>query len=633
MATWTGGGDGVHWSDANNWGGTPLVNGDSLYFNLSSQLDCENDITDIQISGISADVNAYNLNINGTSKIILSGSVSGSGDGDSGRTLNVNCPVSVTSSISLSQGMNYCRVILQDVVSGSGNIDCSGSESSVGHYSTSTYSGTITLNGSGSNASAFPSASYIINNSGYISTGVDCIVVGSFLANSQASIGSYSGAKLEFRGSFTAYSDISISGIVIVSSGYGFNSLECTGYINAQYGAEFICNRTITVGTVDCSYGGVLEPSNGSAGGTLSGSTTFALAYSNTKLRLRLHGNGSSANSKLQGNNIYLGSTILEVTEYLEPTSGSVFTICEAGYISDQFDVGLDGSTFTQQGRTFRINYLGESGNGHTSVTLTDITTVTTTKTWTGLGSSNNWSDSGNWDAGVPVNGDDIIIPETTPRNTSNNDLTNLVINNITFPYISTNAPTFTLTGNNLFISGNFSNNRFATYLNINLNIEFTTNSSTISSFDSNTTFNGKLHSGENVDILMYSNIDINGECSWLGEWSLNDNYINLNSSNLTYPANPSHLTYKKFQGVVGTTYLYLSGSLGITNYIPSIGNVYTVLDFGGGIFGEFSGLPDGTIIPLSGGNLRINYTGTTVTLTDVEGGGLVVNSKMMMMF
>ena len=33
------------------------------------------------------------------------------------------------------------------------------------------------------------------------------------------------------------------------------------------------------------------------------------------------------------------------------------------------------------------------------------------TDTWTGLGATQNWSDAGNWNAGVPVNGDTVVLP------------------------------------------------------------------------------------------------------------------------------------------------------------------------------------------------------------------------------
>ena len=50
------------------------------------------------------------------------------------------------------------------------------------------------------------------------------------------------------------------------------------------------------------------------------------------------------------------------------------------------------------------------------------------TRTWTGLGTTNNWSDGGNWSGGVaPVNGAALVWGATsTARLSSNNDISGL---------------------------------------------------------------------------------------------------------------------------------------------------------------------------------------------------------------
>src|SRR5437660_348152 len=54
--------------------------------------------------------------------------------------------------------------------------------------------------------------------------------------------------------------------------------------------------------------------------------------------------------------------------------------------------------------------------------------------TWTGLGTTNNWSDAGNWIEGTPA-GDPsatLILP-AAPRQTNTNDLADVTIHSMTF--------------------------------------------------------------------------------------------------------------------------------------------------------------------------------------------------------
>jgi autotransporter-associated beta strand protein len=46
-----------------------------------------------------------------------------------------------------------------------------------------------------------------------------------------------------------------------------------------------------------------------------------------------------------------------------------------------------------------------------------------TTRTWTGAGATDNWSDAANWDSGVPAAGDMLVFPAGAARKTNTNDL------------------------------------------------------------------------------------------------------------------------------------------------------------------------------------------------------------------
>jgi fibronectin-binding autotransporter adhesin len=75
-----------------------------------------------------------------------------------------------------------------------------------------------------------------------------------------------------------------------------------------------------------------------------------------------------------------------------------------------------------------------------------------TTHTWTGGGSSANWSDAANWTDGAPSNGDNLIFSGTMRQINTNNLLTS--VGTVTF-----NEGGYTLAGNNLTLNGNIGNN------------------------------------------------------------------------------------------------------------------------------------------------------------------------------
>jgi len=81
-----------------------------------------------------------------------------------------------------------------------------------------------------------------------------------------------------------------------------------------------------------------------------------------------------------------------------------------------------------------------------------------TTHTWTGGGTTTNWSEAANWTGGAPIASGDVIFNNNV-KTTSVNDLAaDLVLNSISF---STGAGTgaFTFTGNRITLGGNITNN------------------------------------------------------------------------------------------------------------------------------------------------------------------------------
>ena len=78
------------------------------------------------------------------------------------------------------------------------------------------------------------------------------------------------------------------------------------------------------------------------------------------------------------------------------------------------------------------------------------------TDTWTGLGATTNWSDSGNWSNGVPQANDDLVFaadPSSSASITSNDDLSGTVFNSITISGVNDERNTGDFTGGPLTLS------------------------------------------------------------------------------------------------------------------------------------------------------------------------------------
>jgi hypothetical protein len=92
--------------------------------------------------------------------------------------------------------------------------------------------------------------------------------------------------------------------------------------------------------------------------------------------------------------------------------------------------------------------------------TSAPVTTPAVTDTWTGAGSNSNWSTASNWSNGVPATNYSLIFnlaPNTSSGElTSNNDLTGLTLNSLTFEGGTPNAhgdEEISLTGNPISLS------------------------------------------------------------------------------------------------------------------------------------------------------------------------------------
>ncbi|MGE3074754.1 MAG: hypothetical protein AB7N24_01385 [Dehalococcoidia bacterium] len=86
---------------------------------------------------------------------------------------------------------------------------------------------------------------------------------------------------------------------------------------------------------------------------------------------------------------------------------------------------------------TMLVLAIGVLAGGHSA-------TAVSTRTWTGLGTSDNWSDAANWDSGVPVAGDSLVFPGSASRKENTNNLAP----NLSFDTVTFSGSGYTIDGN-----------------------------------------------------------------------------------------------------------------------------------------------------------------------------------------
>jgi fibronectin-binding autotransporter adhesin len=110
--------------------------------------------------------------------------------------------------------------------------------------------------------------------------------------------------------------------------------------------------------------------------------------------------------------------------------------------------------------------------------------------TWTGAGSSPNWSVAANWSLGTPVNGQALCFPaHPNPPTTVVDDIAGLSVNNIT------NLANYTVTGESLTVAGALTGNNFEISLQNPIVLSGVV---TVTGF----TFDGPIHGTGSLDVL-----------------------------------------------------------------------------------------------------------------------------------
>jgi len=148
------------------------------------------------------------------------------------------------------------------------------------------------------------------------------------------------------------------------------------------------------------------------------------------------------------GGAVTLGNSVLDVKAlFASQPSGDNFIVINktsAGPVQGNFKNLPEGATLMIKGVPFRISYIGGDGNDV-------VLRVPSTRTWSGGGTTNNWSEGANWVGGIaPVSGSDLIFPSGAARNTTN---TNDFATGTTFNSIAFNGGGYILNGNGIVLA------------------------------------------------------------------------------------------------------------------------------------------------------------------------------------
>jgi fibronectin-binding autotransporter adhesin len=250
-------------------------------------------------------------------------------------------------------------------------------------------------------------------------------------------------------------------------------------------------NGTI-VGTVALNAGSTIVPGTG---GTTIGTLSTGAVTCNASATYSVNIDGTT-NDLVASTGAFACNGTLTIASVANPISGQVYTIASGTPVTGTFTGKANGAIFTEQSRNFLIQYTS------TTVTLTDVTTLSNVKMWDGGGGDNNWNTGANWVGDVaPIAGDDLVFAGSTRLAPDNNYGANTSFRSITF---ASNAGNFVLgsTGaNTIELSGGSAAIRSSTTsgtITLNLPITFSTAAPTITTTSGGTV----LFGGTSTSIL-----------------------------------------------------------------------------------------------------------------------------------
>ncbi|MDD5562708.1 MAG: hypothetical protein PHQ91_03260 [Thermoanaerobaculaceae bacterium] len=314
--TWTGAGGDNFWTTAANWGGTVPVAGDDLVFpSGAARLTNTNNLTPgTSFNSISFTGPAGGYAISGNDIQLVAGLTA-----DNSATNSVNLFIVLTASQTFT--VSGDRLRLGAIELGSHTLTFAGA------------SGIVELNG-------------IVSGTGGISSSAGVV----FLLVSA----SYTGPTTVTAGSFAVVGpSLSLSSVVTVNGGLlQYANGGRTGPVTVNAPGRLFCG----------------------GGATQLGSLTDLTMQSGSMLSMAMNSLSDYGQLNPASGNVSLGNATLDLGWSFTSITGDAFTIINktsAGAITGTFAGLAEGATFTGNGRTYQITYVGGTGN---DVVITDVT-------------------------------------------------------------------------------------------------------------------------------------------------------------------------------------------------------------------------------------------------------------------
>jgi len=255
------------------------------------------------------------------------------------------------------------------------------------------------------------------------------------LPNSGTSFSAGAGRQLTLAGILTgAGSPLFQGGGTFIITGTN----DCAGETLVQNSALFVNGRSTTgdlsvnsagvlggtgvIGRVSIGNTGTLNP--GASPGVLSSGNLSLFSSSIFLAEINGLNPGTQYDQMNVTGTVSLSGGMLALALGFTPIIGTTFTLIEndgADAVLSPFAGLPEGATFLTNGLTFRISYLGGSGN---DVTITRVLGNTgVTRVWDGGGANAAWNNSVNWVGDVaPVEGDNLFFPVIAARKSNTNN-------------------------------------------------------------------------------------------------------------------------------------------------------------------------------------------------------------------